>query len=109
MEREELHRRIELLNKRLQEGKLKVEAHIEDDFERSLLKVKIAADGMVDPDTVDGRIRALLTLIAYHADREEWKEVVSLLQIQQAYFQRVEHAFGQPFEMMSEAGADPWE
>ncbi len=108
MEREELHRRIELLRKRLEEGKFKVASHLADDFERSLLKVRIAADGMVDPNTVDGRIRSILTFIAYHADREEWKEVVSLAEIQRAYFERVEHAFGQPFEMMSEANADPY-
>lgn len=108
MEREELHRRIELLKKRLEEGKLKIASHLADDFERSLLKVRIAADGMVDPTTVDGRIRSLLTLIAYHADRQEWKEIVTLSEIQHAYFQRVEHAFGEPFEMMSKVSADPY-
>lgn len=108
MEREELHRRVELLRKRLEEGKFKIAPHLVDDFETSLLKVKIASDGMVDPDTVDGRIRSILNFIAYHADREEWKEVVSLPDIQKAYYQRVEHAFGQPFEMMIEENADPY-
>lgn len=108
LEREELHRRIELLKKRLAEGKLKVASHLADDFEKSLLKVRVAADGMVIPETVDGRIRSILSFIAYQADREEWKELVSLSEIQKAYFQRVEHAFGQPFEMMREAGTDPY-
>lgn len=108
MEREELHRRVELLQKRLKEGKFHVAAHLADDFEKSLMQVRIAADGMVIPETVDGRIRSILSFIAYQSDREEWKDVVSLPEIQNAYFQRIEYAFGQPFEMMVEAGADPY-
>ncbi len=108
MEREELHHRIELLKTRLEEGKFKVASHLADDFEKSLLKVRVAADGMVIPETVDSRIRSILSFIAYQSDREEWKEVVSLPEIQQAYFQRIEHAFGQPFEIMSNAGADQY-
>ncbi|MBT8419360.1 MAG: hypothetical protein KJO08_00705, partial [Gammaproteobacteria bacterium] len=107
MEREELHRRIELLKKRIEEGKFHVAPHLVDNFKKSLSKVRLAADGMVDPDTVDSRIRALLLTIAYQADREEWKEAVSLPEIQRAYFQRVEHAFGQPFEMMSDVNVNP--
>ncbi|MEW8053505.1 MAG: hypothetical protein AB2809_24400 [Candidatus Thiodiazotropha sp.] len=108
MEREELHRRIELLRKRLEEGNLKVASHHANDSKKSLLQVRVATDGMVIPETVDGRIRSILSFIAYQSDREEWKEVVSLSEIQQTYFQRIEHAFGQPFEMMTEAGADPY-
>ena len=108
MERQELHRRIELLRKRLEEGKLKVASHLADNFEKSLSKVRIAADGIVIPETVDGRIRSILSFITYQADREEWKDVVSLSEIQNAYFQHIEHAFGQPFEIMLEAGADPY-
>ncbi len=108
MEREELHRRVELLKEKLEAGNIKIAEHLADDFEESLLKVRLAPDGMVDPETVDVRIRSFLTFIAYQSDREEWKEAISLYEVQRAYFERVEHAFGQPYEMMTEANADPY-
>lgn len=108
MEREELHRRVELLKEKLEAGNIKIAEHLADDFEESLLKVQLASDGMVDPETVDGRIRSFLTFIAYQSDREEWKDAISLYEVQRAYFERVEHAFGQPYETMAEADADPY-
>jgi len=108
MERKELHRRVELLRAKLQEGKLHIAPHLANDFRSSFNRIRISADGLVDEDSVDSRIRALLTFIAYQADREEWKEVVSLQQIQTAYFDRVEQMFGQPFQMMLEFNVDPY-
>lgn len=107
MEREELHRRIELLQAKLNEGKFHIAAHLADDFKKSLLKVRIAADGLVDPTTVDSRIRSLLTFIAYQADRDEWKEAVSLKAIQEAYFERVEHAVEKLYQLMLKADSNP--
>ncbi|MCI5144303.1 MAG: hypothetical protein D3923_01960, partial [Candidatus Electrothrix sp. AR3] len=108
MEREELHRRIDLLQAKLKKEKIKFAPHIIDGFWESMSKVKILADGMVDPDTVDGRIRSLCTFIAYENDRQEWKDAVSLKEIQKGFFQRVEYAFGQLFEMMINANSDPY-
>lgn len=108
MEREELHRRIELLREKLNEGKIKIASHLIDSFWESMEKVKILPDGMVDPGTVDGSIRSLCMFIAYEHDRQEWKDVVSLRDIQEGYFQRVNYAFGQLFEMMTKSGVDPY-
>ena len=108
MEREELHRRMELLQRKLKEGKIEFAPHLIDGFWESMEKVRILPDGMVDPDTVDGRIRSLCMFIAYENDRQEWKDAVSLKDIQEGYFQRVNYAFGQLFEKMTEANADPY-
>jgi hypothetical protein len=108
MEREELHRRIELLRERIEQGKFHVAPHLAEDFRKSLNKVRVAADGLVDPDTVDGQIRSTLNAVAFFAEREEWKEAVSLLDVQKAYFEGVEQAFGQLFEKMLEVKADPY-
>ncbi len=108
MEREELHRRIELLQEKLKEGKVKFAPHLVDGFWESMKQVRILPDGMVDPETVDGRVRSLCMFIAYENDRQEWKEAVSLREIQEGFFQRVNYAFGQLFEMMTEAKADPY-
>jgi len=106
MEREELHRRVKLLQDKLQEGTIKVASHLVDDLWQSMEKVRVLSDGMIDPDTVDGRIRSLCMLIAHEHDRQEWKETVSLKEIQEGFFQRVDYAFGQLFEMMTERDAN---
>jgi len=109
MEREELHRRVELLKAKLGAGKLHVAPHRVGDFEKSMQKIHLAEDGLVDPSSVDSRIRALLTFIGYQADRDEWKEAVSLRSIQEAYFQRVEYAFNEPYQMMIKADSNPYQ
>ena len=108
MDREETTRRLELLRERIQENKFHVAPHLREGFETSLRRIRMAPDGLVDETTVDGRIRSTLLMIAYHADREEWKDLVSLRQIQEAYFDRLQKIFGQPFEMMIEAKVDPY-
>lgn len=108
MDRDETTRRLELLRKSIRDGKFHVAPHLRDGFEASLRRIRIASDGLVDETTVDGRIRSTLLLIAYQADREEWKDLMSLKQIQEAYFDRLQNVFGQPFEMMLEAKADPY-
>jgi hypothetical protein len=108
MEREELHRRIEILQEKLKEGNIKFAPHLIDGFWESMSMVKVLSDGMIDPDTVDGRVRSLCMCIAYENDRREWKEAISLKVIQEGYFKRVEYAFGQLFERMTELNADPY-
>lgn len=109
VDRQELHRRIELLRERLEAGKIHVASHLIDGFRHSISKVRYAKDGLVDPDTVDGRISAMCLGIAVQHDRDEWKKAVSLKEIQQAYFARVEHNFGPLYEMMLEADASPYQ
>ncbi|MGL6353061.1 hypothetical protein ACSZMT_04130 [Aeromonas veronii] len=75
---------------------------------KSINNVKILHDGMIDPDTVDGTVRSLCMLVAYEQDRQEWKDAISLQDIQEGYFQRVNYAFGQLFEMMEKAKVDPY-
>ena len=108
MERRELHRRIELLQKKLKEGQIKFAPDIINGFWESIKKVKILPDGMVDAETVDETIKSLCIVIACQNDRQEWRDVVSLKQIQEGYFQIVENAFGHLFEMMTKKGENPY-
>lgn len=108
MNRQDTTRRLELLRKRIRQGKFHIAPHLRDGFEASLGRIRTAPDGLVEEATVDGRIRALLLAVAYQEDREEWKDLVSLKQIQEAYFERLQKMFGQPFEMMIEAKVDPY-
>ncbi|MBI5665695.1 MAG: hypothetical protein HZC49_11530 [Nitrospirae bacterium] len=109
VDRQELHRRIELLREKLETGKIHVASHLIEGFRNSISKVRYAKDGLVDPDSVDGRIRAMCLGIAVQHDRDEWKKAVSLKEIQQAYFARVEHNFGPLYEMMLKADASPYQ
>lgn len=108
MDRQETTRRFHLLKSQIAKGLFHVAPHLRDDFERSFARVAFAADGLVDESTLDGRVRTSLLAVAYLADREEWKDAVSLKQIQQAYFERLTNMFGQPHQLMQEANADPY-
>lgn len=108
MDRVELNRRIDLLQRKLKEGKFIVAPHLADCFRESMSKVQVLDDGLVDPSTVDSRVRCLCMGIAFQNDRQEWKDAVSLKDIQNAFYQRVEYAFGQLFEMMANAKSNPY-
>jgi hypothetical protein len=107
MEREELHRRILLLKEYLDTGKLRLMASVSDSIGASLLKVRIADDGLVEPGTVDARIRALLLLVAGIHDREQAKTAMSLREIQEAFYANIESVFGALYESMLRHSATP--
>jgi len=108
MDRQETTRRFQLLREQIAKGKFHVASHLRDDFERSFARVAFAADGLVDESTLDGQVRTTLLAVAVIADREEWKDAVSLKKIQEAYFERLTKMFGQPYELMLQANADPY-
>lgn len=107
MRREELHRRVELLSTRLNWGRFYIAPHLAAELQNSMLKIRHGADGMVEPDSVDGRIRSLLTFITHQDERDEWRDTVSLRQIQEAYFDIVRRAFDRPYRTMTEAASKP--
>lgn len=107
MDRKELHRRLEILRSKLQNGEFKISSHLAHGFEESLNKIRIADDGLVVPETVDGRIRSTLHAVTYFSDRQDVKQRISLSEIQQAYFKSVEQVFGESFQLMVDANSDP--
>jgi hypothetical protein len=109
MDTEELTRRFGLLEQQLSEGTLHIAEHLSDDFEASLAKVRVDENGVVLPDSLDGQMRATLNAVSYFHDRQEWKEVISLREIQEGYFSRLVHTFNEPYERMLEAGATPYQ
>ncbi|MEC9362419.1 MAG: hypothetical protein VYC42_04265, partial [Pseudomonadota bacterium] len=109
MDTEELTRRVRLLEQKLTDGTLHIAPHLVDGFEDSLGKIRFDGAGEVVPESVDSRIRSMLTAVAYFHDREEWKEAVTLREIQEAYFVRLVHTFSEPYEAMVKAGATPYQ
>ncbi|WP_339071193.1 hypothetical protein WIN67_10565 [Pseudomonas idahonensis] len=108
MERKELHRKVMLFKTKLEEGKIHVAEHLVEEVKRSFENISLLADGMVDPDSVDAIVRGALGAVAHIEDREEWKELISLKEIQNAYFNRVDAHFGKLFELMNKADANPY-
>ncbi|WP_322063118.1 hypothetical protein, partial [Paraburkholderia sp. J63] len=104
---EDLTDRVFLLRERIDQGKLKVAEHLAEGFFKSLQAIRLRPDGKVDPDSVDGRIRATTMAIRAMQYREEAKEAVTLGAIQTEYFDFLFHEFGWLFEQMQEAKAEP--
>ncbi|MBL1203518.1 MAG: hypothetical protein FWK04_31730 [Nostoc sp. GBBB01] len=107
IDRKELHRRIMILRDQAQAGKIHLAEHLAADVLESLTRVQLAPDGLVDPGTVDGTVRAMALMMAHFQDREEWKNAISLQQVQDAFFQAIDHQFGELFQIMKERHAEP--
>lgn len=99
--------RVELLRQRLEEGKIQFAPHLVDGFKESFLAIRVRDDGLVDPTTVDGRIRALTSALRHQKYRDEAKGEISLADIQNKYFDLLESEFGQLYGIMKQAGATP--
>jgi hypothetical protein len=106
-DRKELHRRIMILRDKAEAGEIHLAEHLAANVLESLGRVRLASDGLVDPDTVDGTVRAMALMMAHFQDREEWKEAVSLQQVQEAFFKAIDHQFGSLFQIMQERNAEP--
>jgi len=104
---ERVKRRVLILKEQIEKGKIHISEHLRDDFEKSLLKVRLDKKGEPDLETVDGRIRSM-ALMAEHMDhREKMKSAISLQQIQEGYFNRMEGNFNHFYEIMIEKDVSP--
>lgn len=102
-----LRRRIELLRKQFEAGKV----HIAEGMQiaESLKAVRYGSDGEIDLSTVDSSVRALAAAVQGWQHREDVKGEVSLRDLQQGYFDVVERNFGWLFDRMKKEGATPWQ
>jgi hypothetical protein len=83
---QDLTDRVFLLKEQLEAGRIHFAAHLVEDFRRSYEAIRLRADGLVDPATVNGRIRAATMAIRAMKQRDEAKKAISLGDIQDAYF-----------------------
>lgn len=104
---QDLTDRVFLLRDRLAAGKVHIASHLIEGFESSFQAIRLRADGLVDPTTVDGRIRASTLAIKAFAYREEAKQSVSLYKIQTLYFDFLFREFDVFYEAMSKGGVSP--
>ncbi len=104
MDRDELHRRIVLLKEALESGKLQIPRS--DEIRNSLLRIRIAPDGKVDPESVDSIARSMAGALAMMKYQEDLLKV-PLLDVQQAFLDGLENIIGDLFKEMKERNANP--
>lgn len=104
---DDITERVFLIQRELEAGRLKIAPHLIDDIYLSLSKIKLRPDRKVDPDTVDGRIRATGAAVRHFTDRIELKNKYSLLDLQESYFNMVFSCFGDIYKMLIDSGAEP--
>ena len=102
---ERLQRRLQILKKQFEEGKLKIAEGLQ--VIDSLQAVRYAPDGTVDLDTVDGLVRSMALGAEFFHDREELKNTIPLSEIQNTYFTFLENNFGHFFKIMRERELTP--
>lgn len=108
MDREELHRLVMLFDKYLRLGRLRFVGDETDALTTSLAKVRIAADGLVDPDSVDTRIRAALLSVAALHSREDVRFAKSLMEIQEEFYGIIQDFFDPLFQQMLKHSVTPY-
>ncbi|CAM1370594.1 conserved hypothetical protein [Tenacibaculum litopenaei] len=104
---ERVKRRVLILKEQLENGNIHISEHLADDFEKSLLKVRLDKNGEPDLDTVDGRIRSMALMAEYMDHRQKMKSAISLQQIQEGYFNRMEGNFNHFYKIMIEKNVSP--
>jgi hypothetical protein len=104
---ERVKQRVLILKEQLEKGNIHISEHLADDFEKSLLRIRLDKNGEPDLDTVDGRIRSM-ALVAEHMDhRQKMKSAISLRQIQEGYFNRIEGNFNHFYKIMIDKNVSP--
>src|ERR1017187_781363 len=104
MDPDELHDLVMLLKNGVASGEIEIPES--SGVRESLDRVRLNADGKVDPNTVNGSVRAAaLAAAGAKATREMRK--IPLRDVQAAYFEILDRFFGKPFSEMKAHGLTP--
>ena len=104
---QDLTDRVFLLRDQLEAGKIFFAPHLIDDFRRSAAAIRLRPDGLVDPNTVDGSIRAATLMLKAFKYRDDTKKAIPLPKIQEAYFAFLFQQFGQLYDEFKKANVAP--
>jgi len=99
--------RVNLLREELEKGNVKFAPHLIEGFKSSCGKIRFGENGLVIPESVDSRIRAMTLGLSHFKYRSDVKEGVSLYQIQESYFNFLETNFGEFHRAVLEKKSDP--
>lgn len=107
---ERVKARVLKLKKFLEKSDKKINIVNKEDavnFEKSFRKIRFDSDGDPILETVDGRIRSLALVIEQVDHKDKMKSAISLQQIQEGYFNRIEGNFNHFYKMMIENDVSP--
>ena len=102
--------RVLILKEYLEKGDKKINIVNKDDainFEDSFRKIRFDTDGDPILETVDSRIRSLALIIEQVDHKDKMKTAISLQQIQEGYFNRIEGNFNHFYKIMLENNVSP--
>lgn len=99
--------RVFLLRQKLEEGKVFFAEHLIEGFRTSFEAIRLRDDGLVDPATVDGRVRSATLAVRHFQYRNEAKDAISTSDIQEAYFRMLFTQFGWMMDLMLKHGLTP--
>ncbi|MFL0101994.1 hypothetical protein [Tenacibaculum maritimum] len=102
--------RVLILKEYLEKGDKKINIVNNEDtvnFEESFRKIRFDSKGEPILETVDGRIRSLALVIEQVDHRDKMKSAISLQQIQEGYFNRIEGNFNHFYKIMLENNVSP--
>ncbi|EAS19461.1 hypothetical protein BBFL7_00006 [Flavobacteria bacterium BBFL7] len=102
--------RVLILKEYLEKGDKKINIVNKEDavnFEESFRKIRFDSKGEPILETVDGRIRSLALVIEQVDHRDKMKSAISLEQIQEGYFNRIEGNFNHFYKIMLENNVSP--
>ena len=102
--------RVLILKEYLEKGDKKINVVNKEDavnFEESFRKIRFDSKGEPILETVDGRIRSLALVIEQVDHRDKMKSAISLQQIQEGYFNRIEGNFNNFYKIMLENNVSP--
>tara|TARA_R110000868_G_scaffold369897_1_gene633373 strand:- start:526 stop:2214 length:1689 start_codon:yes stop_codon:yes gene_type:complete len=102
--------RVLILKEYLEKGDKKINIVNKEDavnFEESFRKIRFDSKGEPILETVDGRIRSLALVIEQVDHRDKMKTAISLQQIQEGYFDRIEGNFNHFYKIMLENNVSP--
>jgi hypothetical protein len=103
MDRDELTDLMVLLQEEVKAGRLEIRS---PDTLRAFAAVRFDHEGKVDPSTVSSYVRAA-ALAAAAGRTRRIREQTSLREVQQRYFDLLDHFFGGPFSEMRRHRLDP--
>lgn len=101
--------RVFLIQSQFESGKLFISNHLEAGFKESFQKIRLRADGKVDPATVDGRIRAMGVAVQHFFERNEIKKKYTIVDFQETYFRILFGNFAAFYENMIKSKAEPYQ
>jgi hypothetical protein len=69
-QKRELRRRLEVLREQIEAGRIDFAPHLLEGTKKSLMAVRYGADGEIDLETADGRVRSMALAVAAMHDRD---------------------------------------